>query len=125
MAWCVGYGSVAVSDDRKMPLDVTPSRLAAGRGGGNENSRDDRSSRAVGELRALDMITSPPNRPQMLLFLLSRYRIQLCLSTTSTFGFADKSKECQARCRDGSHIDQSVAHSISPSLHLSPHEHPS
>lgn len=45
-----------MSDDRRRPPDVTASRPGAGRGGGSENRRDERSSRAVGELSAFDIV---------------------------------------------------------------------
>lgn len=57
---------MAVSEDRSIPAELTASRGAAGNGGGSENSRDDRSSRAVGELSAFDMFANnfPPNCPE-------------------------------------------------------------
>lgn len=55
MAWYVGYGVVAESDERYTPVEVAVSNAGWGRGRGKEKRRDDCSSRAVGELSDLDM----------------------------------------------------------------------
>jgi hypothetical protein len=56
MACRVGYGVVAVGDARYSPTLVTGDNSGLGNGRGNENNRDDWSSRAVGELIDFDMV---------------------------------------------------------------------
>ena len=60
MAWCVGYGRVAVSDALYEPDAVADSNAGGGRGRGSEKSRDDCSNRAVGECSDFDISSLYP-----------------------------------------------------------------
>lgn len=51
---------MALSEARYAPVELGFSKGAAGSGRGSENSRDDCSRRAVGELYALDMVAALP-----------------------------------------------------------------
>ena len=64
MACRIGYGRVAVSDDRRIPVEVMFSSCGCGNGGGSEKSLDERNNLPVGELKALDM--TPPVCPSRL-----------------------------------------------------------
>lgn len=54
-----------MSDDRRTPDEVMAVSAGSGRGGGSEKSLDERNNLPVGELMALDMLTSPQHLPSV------------------------------------------------------------